>query len=226
MAPASRCRTHHRWGSRFGRTPGKYDPPAPEAPLQSYRVARHARRMAAHAAADYALVRTPPEDVHPHIRHPRTASGAASRVAASRNVTSAYVGSGDGCACTDGARGPSAACFATSGWECGAAGCEGDVGCASTGVEHRPQSALLARAAPAHVCMVHHSSRRACGDERLAHPARSASATRAHSIATSSTRSRYDVLAPWDSLQCAPTQDPRRVAPDCVRGVPLVAGRL
>jgi hypothetical protein len=36
----------------------------------------------------------------PHVRHPRTASGAASRVAASRNVTSAYVGSGDGCACT------------------------------------------------------------------------------------------------------------------------------
>jgi hypothetical protein len=109
------------------------------------------------------------------------------------------------------------ACFATSGWECEAAGCEGDVGCASTGVEHRPQSALLARDAPAHVCMVHHSSRRACGDERLAHPARSASATRAHSIATSSTRSRYDVLAPWDSLQCAPTQDPRRDAPDGVR---------
>jgi hypothetical protein len=61
MAPASRCRTHHRRrSSRFGRTPGKYDPPAPEAPLRSYRVARHARRMAAHAAADYALVRTPP----------------------------------------------------------------------------------------------------------------------------------------------------------------------
>ena len=36
----------------------------------------------------------------PHVRHPRTASGAASRVAASRNVTSAYSGSGDGCACT------------------------------------------------------------------------------------------------------------------------------
>jgi hypothetical protein len=209
-------RTNHRRrdrGSRFGRTPGKYAPP--EAPLRSYRVARHARRMAAHAAADYALVRTPP-DVHPHIRHPRTASGAASRVAASRDVTSAYSGSGDGCACTAVRVGRRGACFATSGWECGAAGCEGDVGCAGTGVEHRPRSALLARDAPAHVCTVHHSSRRACATSgwRIQLVQR---VPREHSIATSSTRSPYDVLAPWESLQCAPTQDPRRDAPDGVR---------